>query len=63
MSAIEQELGGSGVFMWLVANGYFDTIVMEYMEKGHTKCRCDGSFGLGKKSFRNRSVDSMQQII
>lgn len=48
--------------MWRVATGKHESIILEFMEKGHTKCRCDGGFGLCKKFFRRNDVDSMAQI-
>ncbi len=46
-------------FMWQCATDLHDRIDLEFMEKGHTKCRCDGCFGLAKKCNRRHDIDSM----
>src|SRR5215216_1798209 len=50
-------------YLYLVIAGYYESIELNFMVPGHTKFKCDGSFGLIKKLYRNTTVDCMDHII
>ena len=43
--------------------GYYVSIELNFMVSGHTKFKCDGSFGLIKKLYQNTTVDCVDHII
>src|SRR5436190_12901370 len=49
--------------MYLVICGYYESIELNFMIPGHTKFKCDGSFGFIKKLYRKTTVDCVQHIV
>ncbi|CAG8647829.1 197_t:CDS:2, partial [Ambispora leptoticha] len=43
--------------------GYYESIELNFMIPGHTKFKCDGSFGLIKKLYRKTTVDCVDHIV
>jgi len=43
--------------------GYFESVELNFMIPGHTKFKCDGSFGLIKKLYRKTTVDCVDHIV
>ena len=43
--------------------GYYESIELNFMVPGHTKFKCDGSFGLIKKLYRNTTVDCIDHVV
>ncbi|CAG8723093.1 10730_t:CDS:2, partial [Ambispora leptoticha] len=43
--------------------GYYESIELNFMVPGHTKFKCDGSFGLIKKLYRKTTVDYVDHIV
>ncbi|RHZ79578.1 hypothetical protein Glove_144g29 [Diversispora epigaea] len=56
----EDEIIGKGPN---VICGYYESIELNFMVSGHTKFKCDGSFGLIKKLYRKTTVDCMDYIV
>ncbi|CAG8625119.1 1315_t:CDS:2, partial [Ambispora leptoticha] len=56
----ENEIIGKGPN---VICGYYESIELNFMVPGHTKFKCDGSFGLIKKLYRKTTVDCVNHII
>ena len=50
-------------YLYLVICGYYESIELNFMIPGHTKFKCDGSFGLIKKLYRKTSVDCVNHIV
>src|SRR5205085_6851250 len=50
-------------YLYLVVCGYYESIELNFMISGHTKFKCDGSFGLIKKLYRKTTVDCVQHIV
>jgi hypothetical protein len=42
---------------------YYESIELNFMIPGHTKFKCDGSFGLIKKLYRKTTVDCVDHIV
>ena len=49
-------------YLYLVIAGYYESIELNFMVPGHTKFKCDGSFGLIKRLYRNTTVDCVDHI-
>src|SRR6185312_6854427 len=49
--------------LYLVICGYYESIELNFMVPGHTKFKCDGSFGLIKKIYRKTTVDCGDYIV
>src|SRR6185295_2780845 len=49
-------------YLYLVICGYYESIELNFMIAGHTKFKCDGSFGLIKKLYRKTTVDCVNHI-
>ena len=49
--------------MYLVICGYYKSIELNFMIPGHTKFKCDGSFGLIKKFYRKTTVDCVDHVV
>src|SRR6266480_4068933 len=49
--------------MYLVICGYYESIELNFMIPGHTKFKCDGSFGLIKKFYRKTTVDCVDHVV
>src|SRR5215204_4617626 len=49
--------------MYLAICGYYESIELNFMVPGHTKFKCDGSFGLIKKLYRKTTVDCVNHIV
>ena len=43
--------------------GYYESIELNFMIPGHTKFKCDGSFGLIKRLYRKTTVDCVDHIV
>ncbi|CAG8779850.1 862_t:CDS:2, partial [Ambispora leptoticha] len=43
--------------------GYYESVELNFMVPGHTKFKCDGSFGLIKKLYRKMTVDCVDHIV
>ncbi|KAG9302526.1 hypothetical protein G9A89_007230 [Geosiphon pyriformis] len=43
--------------------GYYESIELNFMVPGHTKFKCDGSFGSIKKLYRKTTVDCVDHIV
>ncbi len=50
-------------YMYLVICGYYESIELNFMIPGHTKFKCDGSFGLIKKFYRKTTVDCVDHVV
>jgi len=50
-------------YLYLVICGYYESIELNFMVPGHTKFKCDGSFGLIKKLYRKTTVDCVDHIV
>ena len=50
-------------YLYLVICGYFESVELNFMIPGHTKFKCDGSFGLIKKLYRKTTVDCVDHIV
>ena len=50
-------------YLYLVICGYYESIELNFMIPGHTKFKCDGSFGLIKKLYRKTSVSEITKEI
>jgi hypothetical protein len=48
--------------MYLVTRGYYESIELNFMIPGHTKFKCDGSFGLIKRLYRKSTVDCVDHV-
>src|SRR5690349_3578833 len=42
--------------------GYYESIELNFMIPGHTKFKCDGSFGLIKRLYRKSTVDCVDHV-
>src|SRR5262245_52082672 len=49
--------------MYLVICGYYESIELNFMIPGHTKFKCDGSFGLIKRLYRKTTVDCIDHVV
>jgi hypothetical protein len=49
-------------YLYLVIAGYYESIELNFMVPGHTKFKCDGSFGLIKRLYRNTTVDCVDHV-
>src|SRR6185369_6875271 len=47
----------------LIWSGYYKSIELNFMIPGHTKFKCDGSFGLIKKLYRRTRVDCLDHVV
>src|SRR5215469_14576124 len=50
-------------YLYLVICGYYESIELNFMVPGHTKFKCDGSFGLIKRLYRNTTVDCVDHVV
>jgi hypothetical protein len=50
-------------YLYLVIAGYYESIELNFMVPGHTKFKCDGSFGLIKRLYRKTTVDCVDHIV
>jgi hypothetical protein len=50
-------------YLYLVITGYYESIELNFMVPGHTKFKCDGSFGLIKRLYRKTTVDCVDHIV
>jgi hypothetical protein len=50
-------------YLYLVIVGYYESIELNFMVPGHTKFKCDGSFGLIKRLYRKTTVDCVDHIV
>jgi hypothetical protein len=50
-------------YMYLVICEYYESIELNFMIPGHTKFKCDGSFGLIKKLYRKTTVDCIEHVV
>jgi hypothetical protein len=50
-------------YMYLVICDYYESIELNFMVPGHTKFKCDGSFGLIKKLYRKTTVDYADHVV
>ena len=50
-------------YLYLVICGYYENIELNFMVPGHTKFKCDGSFGLIKKLYRKTTVNCVGDIV
>src|SRR5437899_12708300 len=50
-------------YLYLVICGYYESIELNFMIPGHTKFKCDGSFGLIKKVYRKTTVNCVDHIV
>src|SRR5215813_4889755 len=50
-------------YLYLVIAGYYESIELNFMVPGHTKFKCDGSFGLIKRLYRNTTVDCVDHVV
>src|SRR5215469_15344786 len=50
-------------YLYLVICGYYESIELNFMIPGHTKFKCDGSFGLIKRLYRKTTVDCVDHIV
>ena len=50
-------------YLYLVICGYYESIELNFMVPGHTKFKCDGSFGLIKRLYRKTTVDCVDHVI
>ena len=48
---------------YLVICDYYESIELNFMIPGHTKFKCDGSFGLIKKLYRKTTVHCVNHIV
>jgi len=49
-------------YLYLVIAGYYESIELNFMVPGHTKFKCDGSFGLIKRLYRKTTVDCVDHV-
>jgi hypothetical protein len=47
---------------WLIMLGWYENIYINFMIPGHTKFICDGFFGLIKKAYRNRVINTVDHV-
>ena len=50
-------------YLYLVICGYYESIELNFMIPGHTKFKCDGSFGLIKRLYRKTTVDCVDHVV
>jgi hypothetical protein len=50
-------------YLYLVIAGYYESIELNFMVPGHTKFKCDGSFGLIKRLYHNTRVDCIDHMV
>jgi hypothetical protein len=50
-------------YLYLVICGYYESVELNFMIPGHTKFKCDGSFGLIKKLYRKTRVDCVDHVV
>src|SRR5437588_7908068 len=50
-------------YLYLVICGYYESVELNFMVPGHTKFKCDGSFGLIKKLYRKTRVDCLGHVV
>jgi hypothetical protein len=50
-------------YLYLIIAGYYESVELNFMVPGHTKFKCDGSFGLIKRLYRNTTVDSVDHVV
>jgi len=50
-------------YLYLVICGYYESIELNFMVPGHTKFKCDGSFGLIKRLYRKATVDCVDHVV
>ena len=50
-------------YLYLVICGYYESVELNFMIPGHTKFKCDGSFGLIKKLYRKTRVDCLDHVV
>jgi hypothetical protein len=50
-------------YLYLIIAGYYESVELNFMVPGHTKSKCDGSFGLIKRLCRNTTVDSVDYVV
>ena len=51
-----------GYFVWRVLTGRHHTIILSFMQVGHTRCIVDENFGLIKRLYRQSDVDALSQL-
>src|SRR3954471_23374566 len=51
------------LYLYLVVCGYYESIELNFMVPGHTKFKCDGSFGLIKRLYCNTTVDCVDHVV
>ncbi|CAG8566716.1 8269_t:CDS:2 [Ambispora leptoticha] len=49
-------------YLYLAIVGYYESIELNFMVPGHTKFKCDGSFGPIKRLYRKTTVDCVDHI-
>ena len=49
-------------YLYLIIAGYYESIGLNFMVPGHTKFKCDGSFGLIKRLYHKTTVDCVDHI-
>jgi hypothetical protein len=50
-------------YLYLIITGYYESIELNFMVPGHTKFKCDGSFGLIKRLYRKTTVDCVDHVV
>src|SRR3954466_7865788 len=50
-------------YLYLVIVGYYESIELNFMVPGHTKFKCDSSFGLVKRLYRKTTVDCVDHVV
>src|SRR5947199_9953056 len=50
-------------YLYLVICKYYESIELNFMVPGHTKFKCDGSFGLIKSLYRKTTVDCVDHVV
>jgi len=50
-------------YLYLVICEYYESIELNFMVPGHTKFKCDGSFGLIKRLYRKTTVDCVDHVV
>lgn len=48
--------------LWRTMNGLSDTLELNFMRVGHTRCAVDAYFGLLKQNFRRNNVSEMDEL-
>ena len=47
----------------MIIAGYYESIELNFTVSGHTKFKCDGSFGLIKRLYRKTTVDCVDHVV